>query len=186
MTKKEVSDLLGKSERTVAQYVTDGLLNVNYVKGATSDRADYDEAEVHQLKAKLEAKGESRNPERLNRETVKVALPTSNVETSLARVQGSTLKSTSNLEAGQGSANFYILSDDQLRQLVPHREKESIADLALMPFLSFPQAARLFNIPEGRLRDAAKAGELKARKEGRGQQVRADDVRAWRSAKFDE
>ena len=186
MTKKEVSDLLGKSERTVAQYVKDGLLDVSYVKGATSDRADYDEAQVRELKAKLEAKGGSGNPESVNREAVKVVPQTSNVETSLARVQGSTLKSTSNMEAGQGSANFYILSDEQFKQLAPHREKESIADLALMPFLSFPQAARLFNIPEGRLRDAAKAGELKARKEGRGQQVRADDVRAWRSAKFDE
>lgn len=186
MTKKEVSDLLGKSERTVAQYVKDGLLDVEYVKGTTSDRADYDETQVRELKAKLEAKGGSGSSESVNRETVKVALPTSKIETGLTKVPGSTLRPTSNMEAGQGSTNFYILSDEQFRQIAPRPEKESIADLAVMPFLSFPQAARLFNIPEGRLRDAAKAGELKARKEGRGQQVRADDVRAWRNAKFEE
>lgn len=83
-------------------------------------------------------------------------------------------------------AAFVGIIAQAVTQSLPQAPKETIADLAAMPFLSFAQAARLFNVPEQHLRDAAKAGEIKAVKQGRGQQVRAKDVLAWRDAKFEE
>lgn len=77
------------------------------------------------------------------------------------------------------SVSMFVLTQDQFEALKPASEKGALGDLSVMPLLKLPEAARLTNIPERRLRDAVKARELAAHRFGRAAQVRRADLEAW-------
>lgn len=54
MTKKEVCEYLGKSTRSVAEYMAQGKLTPRYVSGPNGRQAVFDHAAVAQLKTEME------------------------------------------------------------------------------------------------------------------------------------
>jgi excisionase family DNA binding protein len=54
MTKREVCEYLGKSIRTVAEYIASGKLPATYINGKNGREARFDRAEVEHLKNSLD------------------------------------------------------------------------------------------------------------------------------------
>lgn len=189
MNKKEASEILGVSEKTLGNYVRSGRLNVRYEKGATSKVAVYDEAEIRALKLEIEdptlpANGKGgkvvtpvivnvESQETVNPVNMEIPGNTGNVAT-LAKVE----TSFPPLPDGVGQlAEFAVLVGNHIADGIT--ESLSKQQLATQPLLTFGEAAAYSRIPEKMLREAVKNNEIPARKIGRGSKVRRVDVDAW-------
>lgn len=181
MDKKQVIAHLGKSDRMVSKYVAQGLLTPTYEKGPTSEKAVYDEEQVKRLKEVLD--GRAGNRERVKPQTVNTEplteRGTPNSETTLARVASGGDVGTPNSE--MGGVSVFVLSKEQLEQLLARNDVSAKDKLVLR----FAEAAKLSGFPESQLREAAKRGELKAIKVGRGQCVHRDDLSMWVKRQFE-
>jgi len=170
MDKKQVMAFLGKSDRMVSKYVSQGWLVPTYEKGRTRDKAIYDEAQVQMLKDKLEAR--AARPPRPQRSLVRRP---PNTQSGALEHQ----RPTPPPEPGT-APSLFLLSPAQLEQLL----RRSDVPLKDKLVLCFADAAKLSGFPQRALRAAAKRGELRAIKVGRGQAVHQDDLAAWVKKQF--
>ena len=192
MTKQEAAAYLGISERSVNNWIDKGDLNVSYIKGKTRDVADFDEAEVHTLKLKLESRNsefgkrgartlnhETLNPESRNIETVN--REPRNSESEIVHVPRTLNSETVKLQG----FNFQVFSQEQFTELMELQGRVEGVRIVEKPVLTFPEAAEYSGIPEKRLRDAAKNHELKVAKNlGRAAKIQRAELDQWIAQQF--
>lgn len=188
MTKKEAAEYLGVSEKSVTTYVKNGKLTVRYEPGKTSPIAKFDPTEVAAFKA-------SRN----------VELPIMEAGNPEAEKQEDGIKKAGNQEVRSKkslavpTSNFPLPSSGPIIQI----EAAYLPELAQAlyksittevrevpieskPLLTFPEAAAYSGIAEGRLREAAKSGEIPTAKNlGRAQKMRRTDLDNWIDKQFE-
>lgn len=176
------AEFVGKKRRTLELWLKETGIEPDFLEptGKSRPKAMYSANTLRELMRKKGVVDENTDAETevVDAETVSETIAVTEQETGLARVE---------LPSFNGDLSVFVgVIAQAVAQSLRQQPKDSIADLAVMPFLTFHQAHRLYNVPEQHLRDAVKAGELRAIKQGRGQQIRAKDVLAWRDAKFDQ
>lgn len=203
MTKAEAATLLGVSEKTIQNYIKKGRLRVEYVPGKTSPIATFDDGAVEALKAELEALGpkvetgkvEGRNLETWNRED-------GNEEGGNGEPrkieQGTQNPRSRNMEPGnalavpaaafRGNPTIAISAADlpALAQALVNTFDRSHTSVAVADktVLTLTEAREITGYSERRLREAIKAGELKALRIGRSDRVHRVALDAWVMAQF--
>ena len=193
MNKAETIAELDISERTLANYVKNGRLPVSYVKGKTGKIADYSPEDVARLKAELASDARFASPATVVREASSATLVSPAKSERPARKVGhaseaSSASSAANTlarvepSAGQGIDLWAALGDHIAAGLA---DALHIQNLAAKTLLTFPEAATFTGIPEKRLRDAARTGELPTSKNlGRAQKLRRVDLDRWIDSQF--
>ena len=149
MTKKEVMEALGISQRTLERYVDKGMLSVTYAKGKTSQISVYDPDEVAKLKEQLTQPTYPRKPAIVTTAAATIAP----LESTLIDIAPETRKEM-------------VSSIHTLRASV--QSALSIEDASLLTRLS-----RQYLIA------AIKAGELHAAKRGRGWHIIREDLNEY-------
>lgn len=168
--REDAAKFLGVSSRTLANYVTAGKLTPAYVKGPTRDVQEFDQGELEALKEEKESGiSQSRN--------LRMETGIEKVESNVIPVSAFRSPETGKDETG----NFTLISDSSFGVLL---NKISAVPLDRKPILTFADAAQLTGISEKLLRDAARAGDLKARKIGRAQRILQEDLMIWVRAQF--
>ncbi len=173
MTRSEVATFLAVSTRTVANYVSSGKLHPVYVKGPTRDMLEFDAAEVEMLKGETEGDNEERSNAKQEKSP-----------TEIVKVEASPLPLSEEESGNRESGNFLIISEQSFSTLLEKMDTPRAPSLIDKPILTFAEAALLTSISEKMLREAAKRGELKARKIGRSQRIRHTDLMAWIDSQF--
>ncbi len=167
MNIKEAAEHLGISIKTLERKVAGGEIAVAYVPGATGKQRTFDRAELDSFKA---AEAEK-------------TVATTYV---ISRSRNSDAPSTHALQrAGgeQGMQAFALMIADALRGAgTPGngtRGEVSVSDLAHKLMLSIEEAAALAGLSAHHVREAIKAGALKAKIVGRGYRVKRPDLDAY-------
>jgi excisionase family DNA binding protein len=151
MDKKTVAAQLSITTRQVETYASQGRLGqVNYVRGRTGRQADYDEAEVERLKGELEAPDQSLMPR-------------------------SDARGASGLIAPADRERF-IAALESLAEAPNRRGGASVGEKII---LTLDDAASLTSLSKRTLREAIKAGDLKAKIIGRGWKIKRSDLDAY-------
>jgi excisionase family DNA binding protein len=154
MQKKEAAAYLGVSERTLERYAGNGI-GVTYEKGKTKPTPIYNDEDLRKLKAKLDGK-------LAPRPAVEKEIP-------------------SNATTGESSLALMSESPQRLALLETIRaalttsggSTLSIGDKII---LTLSDAAQLTSLSQNHLRQAIKAGNLKARIVGRGYKIKRSDL----------
>jgi excisionase family DNA binding protein len=152
MNKREVAERLGVSVRRVEQFDAKGRLGEKiYVKGKTGDQADWSEEAVERLKAELESPA-----------------------ISMTAPQGTNSSATGLVRRGDAGAFL-----EQLAALMKRREAQPQLNIGEKIILTLADAAALTSLSTNHLRDAIKAGKIKARIIGRGWKIKRADLDAY-------
>jgi excisionase family DNA binding protein len=164
VNKKEAAEFLGKTERAVERYKSQGKLTARYEREVGNDGrprkvAHFDADELAALKVELD-KPYAMRPQ-------------------VVRNYGSGALATTRSE----QAEMSVVGLSQLIEAMAARatkvHKETIADLAMMPLLTIKQAARFYNLPESMLRTEIHAGNLAAFQTGRGYRILREKMDAY-------
>lgn len=152
--KKEAAEYLGISTRMLENYATKGRLSVRKERGATGDIAIYDDKELRQLRAELDAK-------RAPRPSI---VRESGEASAMVRASGSDV-------SGLVPGGFFV-------QLVAAlaSNKAPILQLGDKLTLTLAEAAALAGLSKDFLSKAIHAKKLKAAKRGRGWNIKKDDL----------
>jgi excisionase family DNA binding protein len=152
MNKREVAERLGVSVRRVEQFDAKGRLGEKmYVKGKTGNQADWSEGAIERLKAELE-----------------------NAPLSITSLQGANSFSTGLVRRADAGAFF-----EQLAALMERRDIQPQLNIGEKLMLTLADAAALTSLSTNHLRDAIKAGKIKARIIGRGWKIKRADLDAY-------
>ncbi len=152
MNKREVAERLGVSIRRVEQFDADDRLGVKmYVKGKTGKQADWSEDAVESLKAELQ------NP-----------VPP------ITSLQGANSSATGLVRRADTAAFF-----KQLAAMMSQRDIQPQLNIGEKIILTLADAAALSSLSTNHLREAIKAGKLKARIIGRGWKIKRADLDAY-------
>jgi excisionase family DNA binding protein len=155
MNKREVAERLGVSIRRVEQFDAEDRLGVKmYVKGKTGKQADWSEDAVESLKAELQ------NP----------VQPITSLQGANSSVTGH-----SGLVRRADAGAFL----EQLAALMERREAQPQLNIGEKIMLTLADAAALTSLSTNHLRDAIKAGKIKARIIGRGWKIKRADLDAY-------
>jgi len=150
MTKKEVAEYLGVSDRAVNRYTAAGKLSVTFRKSDHGPMEGvYSAAEVKKLKRLMSLP----KPER-------------DISTALVRVAGG----SSSLQTRGLPSPLITQIGAAIVSQVPIQDKLS---------LTLAEAAKLSGYSRDYLRRAIKAGKLKAAIRGRGWNIKREDLEAW-------
>jgi excisionase family DNA binding protein len=160
VNKTEAAAYLGKSPRTLNTYLASGRLTVRYIKGKTSDQADFDEADLQRLKAELDT---LLTPTPLEVAESVATMTEAKTETALARLR-------------QPSVN---LAASDLNLLMEELLKSRGVPLESKLTLSLPEASQLSGISLRFIRDAIKQGELPSIHIGRSHRIVTRELEAW-------
>jgi excisionase family DNA binding protein len=155
MNKKDAAAYLGISPRALEYHAKQSHISVRYVKGKTGDVAEYDETELRELRAKIES-------QRAPRAAVSYESPESESR-SIARPSP--------------SAPLELL--ERLSALVGSSKTQPRANVGEKIMLTIGDAAALCSLSENFLREAIKAGTLKAKILGRGYKIKRPDLDAF-------
>lgn len=159
MNKKDAADFLGTSERAIERYAHRGKLSVRYQKGQRGDEAVYDEKELRKLRAELEGK----------RGVIRAAVDPPDTPDTNARQLVRVSEQAGALQAFESFGNFG-------QQLLASIESQAVGQKIL---LTLKECRMLTGLSDGFLREAIKAGKLKARILGRGYKVKRADLDAY-------
>jgi excisionase family DNA binding protein len=152
MNKREVAERLGVSIRRVEQFDAEERLGTkSYVKGKTGNQANWSEESVEQLKRELETP----------------VMPVS-------ALQG-TNSSSAGLVRRADTAAFF----EQLAAMMERRDIQPQLNIGEKLMLTLADAAALTSLSTNHLRDAIKAGKIKARIIGRGWKIKRADLDAY-------
>lgn len=191
MTRSEVAEALGVSEKTVARYVTAGRLSARYVRGKTGQQLEIAEADVERLKTEIEtpiavptvaATALAAPPETLEiSERSKVSASEQKHSASLAR-----LNDERPMDAPTPSLTLSalarivraVMEEDEPGQARSSKDKAEVA-IENKLLLSLDEAVALSGVPRAQLNAARRDGRLKARRMGRGYKVRREDLEAF-------
>ena len=188
MTRREVAEALGVSERTVGSYAQSGRLDVRYLPGKTSPVANFDPEQVAGLRRELApvAKVEAPKAE-VGTLKLETKMPKLEDEHALAVQSSNFVVPSSNFD----SANFVAIEASHLpmlaQALVGALEASRVAapsELAAKIGITVPEACVLTGLSEKAMRSAIKNGEIPARRIGRSTRLRPGDVRAWFDRQF--
>jgi excisionase family DNA binding protein len=158
MNKKAAADFLGISPRALEYHVKQKHIGVRYVKGSTGDIADFDEPELRRLKVDIDGRRAPRAS------VVREGNKSPEAETrSLVRL--SPLESLGALE--------------NILRAVRSPDAQPRADVGSKLMLTLDDAAALSSLSKNYLREAIKAGKLKAKIIGRGYKVKRTDLDAF-------
>ena len=169
MTRSEVADVLGVSEKTVARYVAAGRLPARYVRGKTGQQLNVDEADVMRLKTEMETPVEvsTASPP----PAIQSAPNTTEPESVLARVLPA---ATENAIAPAPAMTLSALA--RIVRAVMEEEGQpgqagTKGDKVQVPvesklLLSLDEAVALSGVPRSQLNAARREGQLEARRIG--------------------
>jgi DNA-binding transcriptional MerR regulator len=148
ITVAQAAEILGRGERTVKHYATNGLLTRHKAPGKTNPVTVYDEEEVEALKKQmddeLDAVAESQEAAKQKSKPFQLARrPT---------IEGSGLNRADDM------ARFITLLSENVAQRISAPRSTPLSDKLM---LSLPEAAEVSGISVEKLRAAVKAGELK-------------------------
>jgi excisionase family DNA binding protein len=150
MDKKTVAAALSITTRQVETYASQGRLGeVTYIRGRTGRQAVYDESEVERLKSELES------PDR-----VLALMPR---------------RDAAGLIAPEHRERF-IAALEALTKGANRRGGGFAASVGEKIILTLDDAAALTSLSKGSLREAIKAGQLKAKIIGRGYKIKRVDL----------
>jgi hypothetical protein len=154
LNKKEASEFLGKSSRSVADYVAQGRLKVVYVAGKNGKEASFDPAELKRFKEEME---------------------TPVVRGTVSAENGSKVPAIRSEQSNQLAALVQALSQQSGGGL------PSLTELDVKPILSLAEVQRFTGIPRQRLMEAIKAKKLKAcnGEWGRGWKIKRQDLNTY-------
>jgi excisionase family DNA binding protein len=185
LTRAQVAQILGKSERMIANYVRDGKLNATYGSGKTRSVLLFDPTEVLAYKERLDSgtidviaakESGSRNEEIGNEAIGSALVPISHQQRN---------RNTNNEIGTMHTASYFIISDEQLSKLVSSHDKEAApASLAAKLLLTIPEAMNYSGVKEKPIRNAIRSGDLKSIRIGRSVQVRPSDLQEWVDTQF--
>jgi excisionase family DNA binding protein len=157
LTKKQVIERLGVSERSITNYVKSGRLRVKYVKGKFGQEARFSAREVDALAIDLTVKPE----------VISVPLET----TPLAKTQ-KPLESS-----GNGKDILPAVATGIEALMVPIRSRPLLlTEIAVKPLLKLEEASVLTGLSRERLRDSIREGDLKASVIGRSWRVKRKEL----------
>jgi excisionase family DNA binding protein len=178
MTKKEACELLGVTERTLDKYARDGRLTVAQVRGKTGPRNDYDAEELAQLKEELETPQIA--PQR-------VVAPLYGAKQSEGAQSGAITPFRDSAPLGSPSP-MLVLAPEHLPALAQALAGQigDAVPVADRLTLDLDGAAALSGMSRGVIRAAIGAGELSARKIGRGWKIERAALEAWVKGLFSE
>jgi excisionase family DNA binding protein len=155
MNKREVAERLGISTRQVENYASQGRLGeIKYVRGKTGKAASFDGSEVERLKRELDT------PD----------LPVTTLQAANSHDAGH-----SGLVRRNDVAAFF----DQLTAVIERRDIQPQINIGEKIMLTLTDAATLASLSTNHLREAIKAGNLKARIIGRGWKVKRTDLDSY-------
>lgn len=152
MNKAEACEFLGVSERSLARYAAQGRIGVKYVKGTRGNVAEYNDADLKQLKDELSQPVQVRG-------TIE-RLPVRSESLALAPVSG-------------------IGSLPDLLSLIAERLKPDGRPTVAIEnklTLSLVEASTLSGLSQNFLSAAIHANKLKAAKRGRGWNIKRTDL----------
>lgn len=159
MNKADAASFLGITPRALEYHVKQGNIGRRMVKGKTGDVADFDADELHRLKAQID---ERRAP------------------------RPSVVREESESHEGEPRklARLSDVRPDALALLsqmldATHTISRPAVDIGQKIMLTLADAAALSSLSEHHLREAVKAGELKAKIIGRGYKVKRTDLDAY-------
>lgn len=188
MTRREVAEVLGVSERTVGSYAQSGRLGVRYVPGKTSPVADFDADEVATLKKELAPVAKAEKPK------VEVGTLKAEVGSSQEEQTGALALPSSNFTVPPSNfapASFIAIEAAHLPMLaqalagvLETSRVTAPSELAAKIGITVPEACVLTGLSEKAMRAAIKNGELPSRRIGRSTRLRPGDVRAWFNRQF--
>ena len=172
MNKKEAAAFLEISERTVSRHVTSGKLPARYVAGPNGKQLDFNEADLAAFKVMLDAEMQPRQGMTPAHDTAATPATTTAI---VPRVAGElTLNNTALAVREPMTGEARHASHDKALALIA----EAIAR-ANRDWLTFDEAVIESGVPRSMLNEARKAGELPARKMGRGYKVHHADLTAF-------
>ncbi len=172
MNKQDAAEFLGVSVRAVERYTQQGKLSVTYTKGRTRPIAEYRQDELDALRAEINANLYHQRPahEKPNPANSEQAGGLVAISPSLSLQRAA---SPQTIEAlGQAIA-------DALQGAQTHANGTSSVPLADKLMLSIDEAAALAGLSAHHVREAIKAGRLKAKIVGRGWRVKRPDLDAY-------
>jgi excisionase family DNA binding protein len=183
MTKKEACEALGISERTLDKHARAGRLSVQYVAIKTGKRADFDPLEVERLKADLEAAQGAVSPVYDPSQVDGAIEPQTGAIESLRAVAPLTRP----MARRTNEAQFLVLAPEDFPALaqafgaatVPSGGALDAVPIADRLIVDLDGAAKLSGLSRGQIREAIKAGELAARKIGRGWKIERAALDRW-------
>ena len=189
MNKKEAMEYLGKSERTLGNYVKDGRLPVRYVETKNGNAAFFEPSDLEKLKAELD--GAASVARVVTPVATRVATTVANRAAPVAKNEDLPLATAtlaipeSNIQVGQGGAELIaeILTESLTTSLQNVADKDA-SILASKLLLTIPEAMSYSGVKEKPIRDAIKAGALKSIRIGRSIQVRPEDLKRWVDSQF--
>jgi excisionase family DNA binding protein len=184
MTKTEAREFLGVSERTLEGYVKKGRLTVRYVRGKTSQRADFDADELERLKSELEAPTdraaiEAPQSPQMGAEPGQKGVVVSKTATS----QNTALATLRGVPTGAAGTSLLAIAPEHFPALVQAlssaASSQNAVPIANRLTLDLDGAAALSGFSRGSIRAAIAAGQLPARKMGRGWKIERAALEAW-------
>jgi len=156
LNKKQASEILEKSARTIATYVKEGKLKCSYVNGKNGLEAVYDEDDVRRLKTEMETPAYR------------------------AVVDPEPATQTTELVARRGfqPVRYQSQGDPGRPLLQGRRDGIDVMQIAVKPLLKLSEAQSLTGMSRGSLLTAIQAGHLTAdsKKWGRGWRMRRTDL----------
>jgi excisionase family DNA binding protein len=162
MNKQEACAFLGISERSLARHAAAGKVQVTYTKGRRGNMAIYDDVDLERLKEEL---GQP------------VSIRPAN-EQALARKPATSDKLATRPAAGLAEFFEQLQMRDEtfITSLLRTQHQVTIENKLT---LNLREAAQLSGLSRQRLREAIKAGKLKAKIIGRGWRIKRDDLEAY-------
>jgi excisionase family DNA binding protein len=180
LDKKGAIELLGIKERQLANHVASGRLPFRYEKGKTSNISVFRVEDVLALKTELNGNiAEVVNP--VKHSIASIASPaTTNVVQKENIAMLATRKKVASI-AQENLATDATQFAEFAATLSAHfaaaiSESTKLANIAVQPLLTFGDAALLTGLSERSLRQAAKEGKLKARRQGRADRILRSDL----------
>ncbi len=172
MNKKKVAEELGVTTRTLERHMSAGRIAYTMRKGKTGLEAFFERPEVKRFKA--EEKGVTHSPVVVEREA-----PTS-LEQPRPTGENPASQSLVRWQDPEALVSLVLEVRDRLQGAQSSGKAISATvDLAQKLTLTIQEAAALSGLSANHLREAIKAGKLKARIVGRGWRIRPEDLRAY-------
>jgi hypothetical protein len=168
MDKKTVAETLGVGIRAVERYAEQGRLSVRYEKGKTRPVAVYNEREVKDLKAELEA----------TQFHVRPAV-TSPVMTEAAVNPANSEHPVSGIVRVPDARHMLAVLVEALQNAPAKKAALSVVEIAAKPILKLDEAARLTGFGRDVLLEAHEQGKLKMQIIKRAWRVKRTDLNTF-------
>jgi excisionase family DNA binding protein len=172
MNKQQAAEHLGVSIRAVERYTQQGRLSATYEAGRTRPVAVYRPDEIDRLRSEIAANLYHQRP---SVEKVNTANPEQPDD--VGDIQGSqALQRATNQES---MTMFVAMISDAIRAQASPANGASAVSVADKLSLSIEDAAGLSGLSANHIREAIKAGKLKARIVGRGWKIAPDVLKTY-------